>query len=602
MRVKISAAQLRLASVLAILAIAGGFIYFYNYPQLQVSAYQATVAHSMSHNFTDWLFGAVDPAGTVSLDKIPGSYWITAIFIRLFGFHDVTVIAPNGLATIGAVIAIALAGRRIAKFNTASDALADAVALATGLIIIATPIISAVARSNEPESFFLLYMALAFHRAVVALQTGKRSQLIFAGLWIGFAFQTYMIEAWVLWPALIIAWFTVADKSRMTKIVDLLIAGASSLALSLLWIVIVTLTPASARPYVGGTLKNSAWEMVFGYNALGRLSATNDPNLYRSFTPKFAGEGGPLRLFNIQDAGQIAWLIAAAAVALVVLFLVQEFDSTLVLAGVSFVLFYLEYSFVAGMHQYYTAIIALPIALVVAYLISHGKAWMFILVGLVGAISAFLINNAYTGYFPVMSWLPFVALALLVVIFGLLPERRGLLGLVLAVVLVVTPAAWSIDTINRPAPTNPVAGPELPKWARVVTTKHVGARGTHVKHRNAKQDIAATKQLEKFLAANLVGHPEYPLATFGAQVAAPIMNISGLEVMPIGGFSGFDPVPTLERFKQLIAEKQIQYVIYESGWDKRGLTGNTERIAVHVLNDCKHVSSNIFGELYHCTY
>ena len=600
---KLSAAQIRLSAVIAILSIASGLIYFSNYQHFEVSAYQAAVAHAMSHSFTDWLFGAVDPAGTVSLDKIPGSYWITAIFVRLFGFHDVTVIAPNGLATIGAIIAIALAGRRIAKFNTASDVLADAVALATGLIIIATPIISAVARSNEPESFFFLYMALAFHRSVVALQTGKRSQLIFAGLWIGFAFQTYMIEAWVFWPALIIAWFTLADKSRLTKLVDLLIAGASSLALSLLWIFIVTLTPASARPFVGGTLKNSAWEMVFGYNALGRLSANSDTKLYRSFTPKFAGEAGILRLFNIQDAGQIAWLIVAAAVALVVLFLVQEFDSTLVLAGVSFVLFYLEYSFVAGMHQYYTAIIALPIALIVAYLITHGKTWMFILVGLVAAITAFLINHAYPGYFPVMSYLPFVALVALVVLAGLMPERRGVLGLVLALTLVVTPVAWSIDTINRSTPTNPVAGPELPKWARVTThVKNEGAAGAPVVHRTLKQDVAATKELKAYLEKNIVGHPKYPLATFGAQVASPIMNLSGLEVLPIGGFSGFDAVPTFDKFKQLIADKQLQYVIYDSGWDKRGATGNTALIAAHVLNDCKHVSSNIFGELYHCTY
>ncbi len=599
---KISPAQIRLASVLAFLAIAGGLIYFSNFSQFQVSAYQAAVAHSMSHNFTDWLFGAVDPAGTVSLDKIPGSYWITAIFVRIFGFHDVTVLAPNGLATIGAVLAMALAGRRIAKFNTASDALSDTVALATGLIILATPIISAVARSNEPESFFLLYMALAFHRGVVALQTGKRSQLIFAGLWIGVAFQTYMIEAWVLWPALIIAWFAVANKRRITKVVDLLIAGASSLALSLLWIVIVTLTPASSRPYVGGTLQNSAWEMVFGYNALGRLSATNDPHLFRSFTPKFAGEAGIFRLFNIQDAGQIGWLIVAAAVALIALFLVQEFDATLVLAGVSFVLLYLEYSFVAGMHQYYTAIIAMPIAIVLAYLISHGKAWMLILVGLVGAISAFVINSLYTGYFPVMSWLPFVALVALVVLIGLQPERRGLLGLTLTVALVVTPAVWSIDVINRPAPTNPVAGPELPKWARVTGTAHTDADTGPVIHRNLKQDIAATKELKAFLAANQVGHPKYPLATFGAQIAAPIMNLSGLEVLPMGGFSGFDTVPTIDKFKQLIADKQLQYVIYSSGWDKRGAGGNTEKIALHVLNNCKHVSTNLFGELYHCTY
>ena len=38
------------------------------------SDYYASIALSMSRSWSNFLFGALDPAGSVTLDKIPGSY------------------------------------------------------------------------------------------------------------------------------------------------------------------------------------------------------------------------------------------------------------------------------------------------------------------------------------------------------------------------------------------------------------------------------------------------------------------------------------------------------------------------------------------------
>ncbi|NDE51502.1 MAG: 4-amino-4-deoxy-L-arabinose transferase, partial [Actinobacteria bacterium] len=62
----------------------------------------------MSKSLSNFIFGALDPAGTVTLDKIPGSYWIPAIFVKIFGFSTWAVNAPNALAGIAAVIITAV--------------------------------------------------------------------------------------------------------------------------------------------------------------------------------------------------------------------------------------------------------------------------------------------------------------------------------------------------------------------------------------------------------------------------------------------------------------------------------------------------------------
>ena len=50
-------------------------------------------------------------------------------------------------------------------------------------------------------------------------------------------------------------------------------------------------------------------------------------------------------------------------------------------------------------------------------------------------------------------------------------------------------------------------------------------------------------------------------ATVGSQSAAGYQLATEQPVMPIGGFNGSDPSPTLEQFQQLVAEGQIHYFI-----------------------------------------
>ncbi|WP_454114942.1 ArnT family glycosyltransferase [Microbacterium lacticum] len=263
----------------------------------------------MSKSWPNFFFGAVDPAGTVTLDKIPGSFWIPALSARLFGFSPAAVILPNALAAAAATVITAITARRWAG-RTAG--------IVAGLVVATTPILVAVARSNQPETFFVLALALTAWAATKALERRSLGWLVLAGVFIDAGFQTYMLKSWAVWPALAAAYLC-TRQSWPRRLARVAIAGATSLVLSLGWIIVVALIPASQRPYIGSTLSNSPWEMVFGYNGLERFgSSTADGDAYRSFTPLALLIGAAFAAARRSGAlwAQLALPIAAALSAL----------------------------------------------------------------------------------------------------------------------------------------------------------------------------------------------------------------------------------------------------------------------------------------------
>ena len=56
--------------------------------------YYAASVRSMASSWHDFAFGALDPAATVSLDKLPGAFWPQALSARLFGFHGWALVLP----------------------------------------------------------------------------------------------------------------------------------------------------------------------------------------------------------------------------------------------------------------------------------------------------------------------------------------------------------------------------------------------------------------------------------------------------------------------------------------------------------------------------
>ncbi len=68
--------------------------------------------------------------------------------------------------------------------------------------------------------------------------------------------------------------------------------------------------------------------------------------------------------------------------------------------------------------------------------------------------------------------------------------------------------------------------------------------------------------LTAFLQAGAAGHT-WVAATAGSMAAAGYQLASGAPVMPLGGFNGTDPSPTLAQFQALVASGQVHYFLGE---------------------------------------
>jgi 4-amino-4-deoxy-L-arabinose transferase-like glycosyltransferase len=66
--------------------------------------YYAAADRSMSMSWHDFIFGAFDPAGTITVDKLPGALWLQALSVRAFGMHTWATILPQVIEGILAVL------------------------------------------------------------------------------------------------------------------------------------------------------------------------------------------------------------------------------------------------------------------------------------------------------------------------------------------------------------------------------------------------------------------------------------------------------------------------------------------------------------------
>src|SRR4051794_37315929 len=149
-------------------------------------------ARSMSESWHDFIFGAFDPAGTVTVDKLPGALWVQALSLRVFGFHIWALVLPQVVEGVLTVLVLYRVVRRLAG---------PAAGLTAAAVLAVTPVTVLLSRGNVSDSLLVLLLVLAADATSAALLTGSLRQLLLAGVWVGLAFQAKMIQAWLLLPA-----------------------------------------------------------------------------------------------------------------------------------------------------------------------------------------------------------------------------------------------------------------------------------------------------------------------------------------------------------------------------------------------------------------
>src|SRR5215469_18754585 len=69
-------------AALVLIAALAGLSYAWASSQDTLEFYYAAAVRSMSVSWHNFIFGAFDPAGTISLDKLPGAFWVQALAVR----------------------------------------------------------------------------------------------------------------------------------------------------------------------------------------------------------------------------------------------------------------------------------------------------------------------------------------------------------------------------------------------------------------------------------------------------------------------------------------------------------------------------------------
>ena len=151
-------------------------------------------AQAGSKNWEALLFGSLDPANFITVDKPPVSQWVMGLSGQLFGFSSASMLVPEALMARGDGGAALCA--RWPDQRTAGPALLAGAALAL------TPVAALMFRFNNPDAVMVLLMTAAAYCTVRALQRASGAWLALAGVALGFAFLAKMLEGLMVMPAI----------------------------------------------------------------------------------------------------------------------------------------------------------------------------------------------------------------------------------------------------------------------------------------------------------------------------------------------------------------------------------------------------------------
>ncbi|HZP53017.1 glycosyltransferase family 39 protein [Actinocrinis sp.] len=463
-------------ALLAILALSAA-LYLWNLTANgYANEFYAAAVQSGTKSWSAMFFGSIDTGNFITVDKPPFALWVMEVSTRVFGFSSFAMLAPIALCGVAAVGVLYSAIRR--TFGHAAAAVA-------ALVMALTPITVAINRDNNPDPVLVLLMTLGAWFTLEALRTKRLRPLLWAAVMLGCAFNTKMLQAYIVLPALVLVYLFAADGGFWKRTRHLTIFTGVLAVASFWWMLIVDAIPASSRPYIGGSSTNSVWDLVIGYNGLGRITGNELGNGFGGGGggASFSGTSGFGRLFNDILGTQISWLLPAAAIlgvaALVLRGKAPRTDpvrASLLLWGLWLGVHFVVFSYQQGtMHPYYVTTLSPAIgALVggggaVVWERMHERNWAWLVIPAAVAISA-LWSIALLHRTSYATWLvPLIAIAAIVAIGALVavrlrPRQRARFGAVgLAALLfagLAGPTAFAAAAANSTVNgTNPLAGP-----------------------------------------------------------------------------------------------------------------------------------------------
>jgi 4-amino-4-deoxy-L-arabinose transferase-like glycosyltransferase len=578
------------------------------------NAFYSAAVQAASKSWKAFFFGSVDSSNFITVDKPPAALWVMGISARLFGVNARSILVPQALMGVAAVGLLYAAVRR--RFSPAAGLLA-------GTVLALTPVAVLMFRFNNPDALLTLLLVGAAYAVSRAVERAGTRWLVLAGVLVGFAFLTKMLQALLVVPAFAFVYLLAAPTSWWRRIWQLLATGAAMVVSAGWWVAAVTLWPAVARPYIGGSQTNSVLELIFGYNGFGRLTG-NETGSVGGGAAGTAGRWGPtgwLRMFNASYGGQISWLLPAALILMAALLWLWRREprtdqrrAAVLLWGGWLLITGAVFSLAQGIiHEYYTvalapaigALVGIGVAILWADRDRAFARWTLAAVVAVTAVWSFVLLGRSPEWLP---WLrPFVLIMGLGSA-GLIAAASRLRGAMPAVAVAAAiaaglagTAAYSLSTAGTGhSGALPTAGPAVPS-ARTGPGSVAGPDGQQgpgglpgggfggfpgggtlpgAPPQGSQPPAggptgpgvgggglgglldASTPDAE--LVQLLQQDPSdytWVAATVGANNAAGIQLAAGEPVMAIGGFNGSDPAPSLEEFQAMVTEGRIHYFV-----------------------------------------
>ncbi|ASF11157.1 putative glycosyltransferase [Nocardia brasiliensis NBRC 14402] len=582
------------------------------------SFYSAAV-QAGSVSWKAFFFGSSDAANSITVDKPPASLWLMELSVRAFGLNSWSILVPEVLLGVASVALVWATVRR--PFGPAAGLLA-------GLVLAVTPVAALMFRFNNPDALLVFLMVAAAWAITRAVEDGRWRWLVLTGVFVGFGFLTKQLQVLLVVPPLVLTYLIAGPPKLGKRVLQLLAAGAAMVVAAGWWLLAVELWPAASRPWIGGSQNNSILELTLGYNGLGRLNGNERGSVGMGGADLPAGGGGMwgspgiTRMFEPAQGGQIAWLIPAALVALVAGILLRgkaartdRQRAGLILWGGWLLATGLTFSFMAGIfHQYYTVALAPAVAALAgagAVLLwrERRRLWVRLMLALAVGLTtatAWMLLSRSVHWQPWLRWTVLVA-GILATLVALVPARRKLAvvsALTIAFTGLAGPTAYAVDTIATAHEGSiPSAGPNVGRfgmfgpgpWGEGMPggrmprgdggqgPGHQGmpggpaaGQGREMLGGPAGGLLGASKPSDKVVALLAQDGSTYTwaAAAIGSNSAAGFQLATELPVMPIGGFNGSDPSPTLDQFKQYVAEGKIHYFIGSNRGEREGGPGD----------------------------
>ncbi|MFF0174997.1 mannosyltransferase YkcB-related protein [Micromonospora profundi] len=349
-------------AALVVLLLGTGLLYIWGLGASGwANSFYAAAVQAGSVSGKAFFYGSSDAANSITVDKTPASLWLMALSVRIFGLNSWAMLVPQALCGVASVGVL---------YATVKRWYGPVAGLIAGLVLALTPVATLMFRFNNPDALLVLLLVGGAYATVRALETASTRWIVLAGALVGFGFLTKMLQAFLVVPVFAGVYLLAAPTGLWRRVRQLLLAGVAVVVSAGWWVAIVELTPASARPYIGGSQGNSILELTLGYNGLGRLTGDEVGSVggggRMGGGGPFSGQTGLLRMFDGEIGGQVSWLLPAALILLVAGLLVAgraaRTDRTragLLLWGGWLLVTGLIFSFMSGIfHAYYTVALA----------------------------------------------------------------------------------------------------------------------------------------------------------------------------------------------------------------------------------------------------